>query len=155
MGRGAIRRLAATGVALVALGPAVATAAKGNVKFGGETDQGRKAKLVADSQGRVVRGTWTVLTDCSGMFEDFRVQIDMRKPLDRSTQDGFRDVASESDSDDTFSARYKHDVDGAYKGKDQIRGQITVDVVFRRDGEKYVTCTAEDLEFTVDELKAS
>lgn len=155
MGRAAAKVLAATAAAAAFLGPGAALAAKGNVKFGGDTEQGRKAKVVVDSQGRAIRGSWTVLTDCDGRFEDFRVQISMRAPLDRSTKDGFRDVASESDSDETYSARYKHEVEGEYEGRHRIEGEISVEVVFRRDGKKYVTCTADELEFTVEELEAS
>ncbi len=156
MGRGAPAKLviAATAAALLALGPGAALAAKGNVKFGGETEQARKAKLVVDSQGRAVRGVWTVMTDCSGQYEDFRAQIEVRSPLDRSTQDGFRDVGSTSDSDGTYSARYKHEVEGEYKGKHKIAGTLTATITFRRNGKEYVTCTAEDLAWKVQELKS-
>lgn len=156
MERGAPARLVVVaGVALLALGPGAALAAEGNVKFGGETEQARKAKLVVDSQGRAIRGVWTVMTDCSGQYEDFRAQIEIRSPLDRSTQDGFRDVGSTSDSDGTYSARYKHEVEGEYKGKRKIAGALTTTITFRRNGNKYVTCTAEDLAWKVKELKAS
>ncbi len=153
-GRGRASRLAAAGAVLLALGPGAALAAKGNVKFGGDTEEGRKAKVVVDSQGRAIRGAWTVMTDCDGQFDDFRVQIEMRKPLDRSTKNGFKDVGSDTDSDDTYSARYKHDVTGKYTGKHEISGTLETEVVFRRDGKVYVTCT-DEVEFTVNELKAS
>lgn len=147
-------RLVATSVALLALGPVAAIATEGNRKFGGETEQGREAKLVTDARGRALRGAWTVLTDCDGRFDDFRAQIEVHPPLDRSNRDRFRDVGSELDSDGTYSARYKHELDGKFKGKHKIKGEISVEIVFRRDGEKYVTCTADDLEFKVRELKA-
>ena len=143
-----------TAAAIIALGPGAAIAAKGNIKFGGATEEGRKAKVVTDSQGRAVRGTWTVMTDCDGQYEDFRVQINMRSPLDRSTQDGFKDVASETDSDDIYSARYKHSVTGEYSGKHKIEGELETVVTFRRNGKKYVTCT-DEVTFEVEELKAS
>ena len=151
-----LRAICLAGVAAACLlaGPGAAIAAKGNVKFGGDTDQARKAKIVVDSQGRAIRGVWTVLTDCSGRFDDFRLQIRMRSPLDRSTQDGFKDVGAERDSDGEVSARYKHEIEGSYSGKHRIEGELSTKVVFRRDGEKYVTCTA-DVSFMVEELKAS
>lgn len=161
--RGAVSRVrsrviavaaAIAGVAVVALVPAGASALKGNVKLGGQTDQGREVKLVVDSQGRALRGTWTVLTDCSGQYEDFRVQVEVRGPLDRATQDGFRDVGSETDSDDTYSVRYKHEVTGHYTSRKKIKGELSVEAVFRRDGKKYVTCTADDLGFEVVRLEA-
>jgi len=155
MGRAAATALTAATIAAAALGPAAALAAKGNVKFGGDTEEGRKAKLVVDSKGRAIRGAWTLMTDCDGRYEDFRVKITMGSPLDRSTSRGFSDVASESDSDGEVSARYKHDVEGEYTGKHEIEGAISAEVVFRRDGRKYVTCVAEDVGFTVHELKAS
>lgn len=149
--------MATVSTTLIALGLAGvpgAIAAKGNVKFGGSTDQGQKAKLVVDSQGRAVRGSWMVTTDCDGQYEDFRVQVDIRKPLDRSTQDGFRDIGSTTDSDETYSARYKHEIEGSYEGKRSIEGTLSTTVTFRRNGKKYVTCVAEDLEWTVEELEA-
>ena len=152
--RGARGAAVAGAIAAVALGPAAALAAKGNVKFGGSTEEGRNAKVVVDSRGRAIRGSWTVLTDCTGQYEDFRVQIRMRRPLDRSNADGFRDVASETDSDDTYSARYKHEVEGEYTGKRKIEGELATTVVFRRNGTKYVTCT-DEVAFEVKELKAS
>ncbi len=149
MGQRAKLKLAATAVALLALGPAAAIAASGNRKFVGETEQGREAKLVTDSRGRALRGAWTVLTDCDGRFEDFRAQIKVRSPLDRSNRERFRDVGSDLQSDGTYSARYKHDVSGKVKGKHKIKGEISVEIVFRRDGEKYVTCSADELKFKV------
>ncbi|MCB0865321.1 MAG: hypothetical protein KDB58_06375 [Solirubrobacterales bacterium] len=153
---GEVTRLAAVAAAAVALlAPALAGAVKGNVRFGGDTDQGRKAKLVVDQQGRAQRGVWTVMTDCSGQYEDFRVRVQIRSPLDRATQDGFRDVGSTTDSDDTYSVRYRHEVEGHYTSRRKIKGKLSVEAVFRRNGKKYVTCTAEGLGFAVVRLEAS
>lgn len=138
---------------LLALGPGAAGAADGNRKFAGETEQGREAKLVTDTRGRARRGSWTVLTDCDGRFKDFRAQIKVGSPLDRSNRERFRDVSSTLESDGTYSARYKHVVNGKFKGRHRIKGEITVEIVFRRDGEKYVTCTADELKYKVKELK--
>lgn len=154
MGRRAKLRLIATAGALAALGPGAAIAAGPNRKFAGETEQGREAKLITDSRGRALRGAWTVLTDCDGRFEDFRAQIKIRSPLDRSNRERFRDIGSDLQSDGTYSARYKHDVGGKFKGKHKLKGEISVEIVFRRDGNKYVTCTAEGLKYKVKELKA-
>ncbi len=153
MGRRAKILLAAAAGALLALGPGAAIAAKDNRKFGGETEQGRKAKLVTDARGRALRGAWTVLTDCDGRFEDFRAHIKVHSPLDRSNRDRFRDAGSERQADGTYSARYKHDVNGRFRGRHKLKGRISVEIVFRRDGEKYVTCTADGLKYKVRELK--
>lgn len=133
----------------VLLGPAAAPATPGNTRFAGETEQGREAKVIVDPRGRARRGSWTVLTDCDGRFEDFRARISMHTPLDRSNRDGFRDVGSDGEGDGTYSARYKHDVEGRYRGRHRIKGEISVEIVFRRDGEKYVTCTADEVAYTV------
>lgn len=139
----------------VALAVAVspATAAAGNVTFGGATDQGRNVKLVADARGRVIRGAATVLTECSGRFEPFRARLELHRPLDRSTQDGFRDSGSRVDSDEEFSARYKHEIEGEYANERNIEGTLSLEVVFRKDGKKYVTCRTSDVDFTATELK--
>lgn len=148
-----VRRSLALIAIVVGVGSNAATAgaATGNTKFGGSTDQGREAKLVADAQGRVVRGSFTVMTDCSGRFEPFRARVELRAPLDRSTQDGFRDRASTLDEDGEFSGRYRHEIEGEYTGPHKIKGTLTLTVVFRRNGEEYVTCEAVDLGFVVKE----
>lgn len=149
MGRAIAIRAAVAAAALFALGPGAALAAGGSTKFEGETAQGREAKVVVDSTGRAVRGSWTVLTDCDGRFEDFRARITMRAPLDRSTPDSFRDVGSEGEGDGTYSARYKHEVEGRHRGRHRIKGSLSVKITFRRNGEKYVTCSVDDLAFKV------
>ena len=93
------------------------------------------------------------MTDCDGRFEDFRAQFAMRAPLDRSNRDGFRDAGSVSESDGTYSARYKHVVEGRYRGRHRIKGELSVEVVFRRDGKRYVTCAADGVGFTVKDRR--
>lgn len=140
-------------VALGGLAGAIpAHAASGDITLGGSTEQGRNVKFVADSQGRVIRGAVTVLTDCSGRYRPFRARIELHRPLDRSTQDGFRDVGSVLEKDGKFSGRYRHEIEGDYAGARKIEGTLSLEVVFRRNGEDYVTCAAEDVEFTAKKL---
>lgn len=143
-------------VSVLVLVPAdVAVAVKGNVKFAGDSDQGRKVKLVADERGRVVRVAATVLTVCTGRFEPFRARFEVREPLDRSTQDGFADRGVTLDEDGQYSARYRHEIEADYTGKHELTGEFSLEVVFRRDGDEYVTCEETEVGFVVNELKAS
>lgn len=135
------------------LGILPAQAASGKVTLAGSTDQGRNVKLVADPQGRVIRGTATVLTECSGRFEPFRARLEIHRPLDRSTLDGFADAGSALEEDGEFSGRYRHEIEGSYSRRGEIEGLLSLTVVFRRDGRKYVTCRASGVAFTVEELE--
>ena len=84
---------------------------------------------------------------------DFRVSSRCaRRSIARP--DGFRDAGTALDSDGTYSARYKYDIKGKYKGKHKIAGKFSAEIVFRRNGHKYTTCTAED-RVHVNELKAN
>lgn len=138
--------LAVCGVVLAATGAALA--AKGDERYRGETEDGRSVKLVADERGAVFRGAITAETDCTRGYDDFRARAEFRKPLDRSGPRGFRDKGSTVESDDRFTARYAHRVKGNRESDRLITGELNLEVVFRREGREYTTCTVEDLAFS-------
>lgn len=146
------RPLAVTLVAgcLVALWLAVPASGAGGdgTPYRGLTDQDREIKLIVDGRGRVKRGAFSARTACGGRFEPFVGEFAFRAPLDRSNRDRFRDEGSAVESDGTFSGRYRWDIKGERKGKRKIAGRFTVTIVFRRNGKKYATCTAEDVAYT-------
>ena len=125
-------------------------AAKGDsLPYRGLTDQDRDIKLIVDGRGRVKRGVFSAVTECSGRYKPFTGEFSFRAPLDRSRPDKFRDEGATIDSDKTFSGRYKWDIKGERKGKRKIAGKFTVKIVFRRNGRKFTTCGAEDVAYTV------
>ena len=142
-----MRRRAALLAAWLVLLAAPATAAA-TERYVGETEDGRSVKLVANDRGAVMRGSITAMTDCTGSYDDFRARAELRAPLDRSGPRGFRDKGSAVESDDKFSARYRHRVDGERESERVIAGELDLEVVFRRDGREYTTCTVEDLVFS-------
>lgn len=149
----ALKRLGSILVLVVLGGSLPAQAAGGNVTYGGSTDEGRSVKLVVNPRGEVVRGVITATTVCSGNFEPFRARVEFNEPFDESTRDGFAGKGSTLDQDGRFSGRYKYEVEGKRGGPRKFEGSISVDVVFRKDGEKYVTCEAHDIGFRAEELK--
>jgi len=140
---------------LPALAPGAVAAAGDAVRYKGETEDGRKVKLVADSRGEVLRGAITAITDCSGDFDDFRARVEFSSPLDRSSPRGFRDKGSFVEEDDVYSARYRYDVRGEHETDRVIAGSLDLEVVFRRNGEEYVTCTVEGLVFSAQRGKTA
>jgi hypothetical protein len=128
---------------------AAAAGAEGLTTLSGLTEQGRAVKLHADSQGRVVRGAATVLTQCTGGFDPFRARLEIHAPLDRSTQDGFRDESARVESDGRFSARYVQEISGDYRGARRISGSLKLTATFRRNGHKYVKCRSGEVAFEV------
>jgi hypothetical protein len=144
----ALSALAATAMLLAGAGAAAAEKG-GSVPYRGLTGQDRKIKLIVNERGRVTRGTYTAVTRCSGQFKPFTGEFAFRAPLDRSRPDGFRDAGTSLDSDGTYSGRYKWDIKGKRKGKRKIAGKFSVEIVFRRNGRKYTTCTAEDVAYSV------
>lgn len=142
--------LAAAALAtLLALAGGTASGAKGGaIPYRGLTDQDRKIRLIVDGRGRVKRGTFSAVTRCGGRFKPFTGEFAFRAPLDRSRPDGFRDEGTTLESDGTFSGRYKWDIEGKRKGKRKIAGELSVAIVFRKDGRKYATCTAEDVAYS-------
>jgi len=128
---------------------AVAAGAGGDgTPYRGLTGQDREIKLVVDGRGRVKRGAFSARTACGDRFEPFVGEFAFRAPLDRSDRDCFRDQGSAVESDSTFSGRYRWDIKGERKGRRKIAGKFSVTIVFRRDGRKYATCTAEDVAYT-------
>jgi len=145
---GAGRRAACVAGALAILcGPLAATAPAAGVRFVGETEDGRKVKLVADGRGEVIRGAITTETTCTSGFDPFRARVEFRAPLDRSGPRGFRDKSSYVEEDDRFSARYRYKVEAERESKRVFAGELTLEITFRRNGEEYTTCTAEDVVF--------
>ncbi|MEZ5155019.1 MAG: hypothetical protein R2718_02800 [Solirubrobacterales bacterium] len=141
---------AAAIAAAMALLPASAPAVKGDsVAYRGLTAQDRAIKLVADRAGRVKRGKFSAVTACGGRFKPFTGEFAFRAPLDRSRPGRFRDEGTSLDSDGTFTGRYRWDIKGKRKGKRGITGRFSVSIVFREDGRKYATCTAEDVAYSV------
>ncbi len=135
--------------ALLAVSAGTASGAKGRaVPYRGLTDQDREIKLIVDDGGRVKRGAFSAVTECSGRFKPFTGDFSFRAPLDRSRPDRFRDEGAALDSDGTYSGRYKWDIKGERKGKRKISGKFSVAIVFRKDGRKYTTCTAEDVAYS-------
>ncbi len=136
------------GLALAAAGAcaSVAVAAGGDV-YRGETEDGRPVKLVAGDDGAVFRGAATTMTRCGSGFDPFRARFEFHRPLDRSRRARFRDAGSFVESDDRFSARYRYDIEGTRKGPRAFEGSFDLEIVFRKDGEKYVTCRAEDVAY--------
>jgi hypothetical protein len=149
LGRGALP-LAALALAM----PSAAAGAGGLTTLAGTTEHGRAVKLHADSQGRVVRGAATVLTECTGGFDPFRARLEIHRPLDRSTQDGFRDERSRTESDGQFSARYSQEIEGDYRGARRLEGTLRLTATFRRHGEKYVKCRSGAVAFEAKRLVA-
>jgi hypothetical protein len=136
-------------VALLAASSGAAVGAKGkNVPYRGLTAQDRQIKLIVDQRGRVKRGAFSAVTQCSGAYKPFTGDFAFRAPLDRSRPDRFRDEGTSLDSDGTYSGRYKWDVKGKRKSKRKIAGAFTVSIVFRKDGRKYTTCSAEDVAYS-------
>ena len=133
---------------LLGLATGTATGAKGAAPYRGLTDQDRDIKLIVDGRGRVKRGAFSAVTECSGRFKPFTGEFSFRAPLDRSRPDKFRDEGTALDSDGTYSGRYKWDIKGERKGKHKIAGKFSVSIVFRKDGRKYTTCTAEDVAYS-------
>jgi hypothetical protein len=140
---------------LPALVPAASVAAGDTVRYKGETEDGRKVKLVADQRGEVLRGAINAVTDCSGDFDDFRARVELSSPLDRTNPRGFRDEGSFEESDDVYSARYRYLVKGEHESDRVIAGSLDLEVVFRRKGKEYVTCTVEDLVFSAQRAKTA
>jgi hypothetical protein len=128
--------------------PTAAGAAGDSVPYRGATGQGKDIKLIVDGRGRVKRGGFSAITDCGGDYKPFTGDFAFRAPLDRSRADRFRDHGSRVESDATHSARYKWVIAGKRKGKRRITGSFDVEIVFRRNGRKYVTCTAEDVAYS-------
>jgi hypothetical protein len=136
--------LIASVTALASIGAASASAAGGDV-YKGETDDGRPVKLVTGDDGAVIRGAATTMTHCGPRFDPFRARFDFHRPLDRSRRSDFRDAGSTTESDDRFSARYRYEIEGTRNGPHLLEGSFDLEVVFRKDGEKYATCRAEDV----------
>ena len=95
----------------------------------------------------MIRGTVTTTTTCGRRFDPFRAHFDFARPLDRSNRARFRDKGSILEEDDRFSARYRYGIKGRRKGPHAILGSFDLEVTFRKNGEKYATCTAEDMGF--------
>jgi hypothetical protein len=119
------------------------------VLYAGQTAQGREMKLVTDTKGLVKRGAFTARTKCSGRFKPFAADIRFDKPLDRSNRRGFLDKGNHLDTDGTYSGRYKYVIKGKRKTSRKFKGKIDLEIVFRRNGNKYTTCVAEDLAYKV------
>ena len=47
-----------------------------------------------------------------------------------------------SHSDDRFSARYRYRVEGTRESDRVLAGELSLEIVFRREGTEYTTCTA-------------
>jgi len=131
------------------LAAAIAAAAGDPVPYRGATGQGRDIKLIVDARGRVKRGKFEAVTDCGSGYRRFTGEFAFRPPLDRSRVDRFRDHGSRVESDATHSARYKWQIEGTRRGRRKIDGSFDVEIVFRRNGRKYVSCAAEDVAYTV------
>ena len=135
--------------ALLALAGGTASGAKtAGFPYRGLTDQDREIKLIVDGRGRVKRGAFSAVTQCSGRFKPFRGEFAFRAPLDRSRPGKFRDEGTSLDSDGTFSGRYKWDIKGERESKRKFTGRFSVTIVFRKDGREYTTCTAEDVAYS-------
>lgn len=128
--------------------PTVAGAA-GATPYRGATEQGREIRLIVDHDGRVKRGRFEAVTACGSGYKRFIGEFAFRGPLDRSKAERFRDHGSRVESDATHSARYRWDIAGKRKGRRKIVGAFDVEIVFRRNGRKYVSCTAEDVAYSV------
>jgi hypothetical protein len=139
--------LAAAAVLLATAGPAGAAE---SVRYKGETEDGRAVKLVANAAGAVQRGAITTETTCTGGFDPFRARVEFRRPLDRSGPRGFRDKGSNVEEDDRFSARYKYVVEAERESERVLVGELSLEIVFRRNGTEYTTCTAEKVVFSAE-----
>jgi hypothetical protein len=137
---------AAIALTVAILGASAAIAAGGDV-YRGETEDGRPVKLVAGDAGAVYRGAATTMTRCGARFDPFRARFDFHRPLDRSRRSDFRDAGSTVESDDRFSARYRYDIRGTRTGRRRFEGSFDLEIVFRKDGEKYATCRARDVAY--------
>jgi hypothetical protein len=145
--RGRPFRVAIVLAAVCAAIPSAAAGAAENVKYTGETEDGRVVKLVANARGTVLRGSITLTTECTGGFDPFRARVDLRPPLDRSGPRGFRDKGGFLEEDDRFSAHYKYKVKAERESERVLAGEISLEIVFRRNDVEYTTCTAERVVF--------
>jgi hypothetical protein len=97
----------------------------------------------------VIRGAVTTGTECTGGYDPFRARFEMNRPLDRSTRARIKDSGSNLQHDERFSARYRYDLKGERKGPNVLTGSFDLTVVFRKEGEEYTRCTADDVGFEV------
>ena len=143
-----MRLATALTLALLALAATPALAAGGD-RYVGETADGHGMKLVTNRDGAVIRGAVTTGTECTGGYDPFRARFELHRPLDRSNRDRFKDSGSDLQKDERFSARYRHDIEGKRKGPNVLKGSFDLTVVFRKNGEEYTRCTADDVKFEV------
>ena len=144
-------RRAALAVAVPLAAAAFATpapAADDDVRYAGETEDGREVKLVANRHGAVQRGAITTETSCTGGYDPFRARVEFHSPLDRTGPRGFKDAGGFLEEDDRFSGRYRYKVKGERESERVLVGEISLEIVFRRDGEEYTTCSAEKVVFS-------
>ncbi len=151
MGSGRIRLIvliAALGALAPVAGSALAVGPNG-VAYSGLTGQGRDIKLVTDAKGIVKRGAFSARTTCSGQFKPFTADVSFDRPLDRSNKDGFREQGNDLETDGTYSGRYKYEVKGDRRGRHKFKGEFDLEIVFRKNDEKYTTCVAKDVAYKV------
>ena len=132
---------------VIALGAGSAAAGDGGNVYKQKTPDGLKVKLITNKSGAVVRGAIKVTTKCGGRFDPFRARFDIHRPLDRSSRARFADKASDIEEDDRFRARYRYKIKGKRNGPHSLLGKFDLDVIFRKDGEKYTTCSVADVSF--------
>jgi len=141
--------------AAVALGSVLAVASSASavgprgVLYSGETSQGREIKLVTGRDGVPRRGAFDVVTRCTGDYKPFATSVRIERPFKRVSRQGFKEKGRRFDTDGTFSGRYRWKVEGKRKTSRKFEGTIKIEIVFRRDGRKYTTCTAADVTFKV------
>lgn len=131
-------------------GAPAATASPDSTRYAGETEDGRRVKLVADARGEVVRGAITVGTECSADYDPFRARLEFGRPLDRSGPKGFRDKGTFLEEDDRFSGRYKYVVEGERESERVLAGTVNLEITFRRNGKEYTTCAVKALVFSAE-----
>ena len=96
--------------ALLAAALASPAVAAEEIRYAGETEDGRAVKLVANQHGAIQRGAITVETTCTDGFDPFRARVEFRSPLDRTGPRGFKDQGGFLEEDDRYSGRYKYKV---------------------------------------------
>lgn len=144
-----MRLATATAASLVLIALVAAPAVAAGERYAGETGDGHAAKLVTDRDGAVIRGAFTTETHCTAGYDPFRARFEVHRPLDRSSRDRFRDAGSNLQRDERFSARYRYEVKGKRRGPNVLKGAFDLTIVFRKKGEEYTTCTAEQVKFEV------
>jgi hypothetical protein len=133
------RTVAIAAIALLAL---TLTAGVADARtFKGKTSDGKQAKLVTDSNGRVKSATFEYRAKCSGGGK-FTAPMGVRRPLDFSSQKRFFDADRVKDKQNGLKFRYRQRVEGERKTENLWKGTFEVRIRVFDGSEPLGTCKA-------------